>query len=265
MSLTISKLKFLASLNRKKLRQEHGLFVVEGTKLAEEALVQKSIEIDSVFALPEWLENNEPLLRKRGIEFTQISTKELSRISSLKSPNQVFVVCQQPDFFLDKKLITNDLTLYLDKIRDPGNLGTIIRIADWFGIRQVILSEESVEIFNPKTVQSTMGAIFRINVFEKGFFELKNEVPEAAVYASAMGGENIFKLKNIQSGIIVIGNESHGVSKEILETCTAKIGIPSHAQGGSESLNAAVATGIICGVFRNLSSLLVISCLQGIL
>ena len=251
MSLPISRLKFLSSLKQKKNRQANGLFVVEGTKLAEELLAQNAIQIETIYALAEWLEDNEFLLKKRGVDYTQISGKELSRISSLKTPNRVVAVCRQPDFELDKKLITNDLSIFLDKIRDPGNLGTIIRIADWFGIRQVILSSESVEIFSPKTVQSTMGAIFRTRVLEMDFSELKKAIPEAKIYASTMGGENIFKLGKIDAGIIVIGNESHGVSEEILESADTKIGIPAHSAGGSESLNAAVATGIICGVFRN--------------
>lgn len=251
MSLTISRLKFLSSLKQKKNRLEHRLFVVEGVKLVEEALAQKSIEIESIYAREEWLRSNELFLKKRGIDRTQISSKELSRISTLKTPNQVFVVCKQPEFELDKNLIVSDLTIFLDKIRDPGNLGTIIRIADWFGIRQVILSPQSVEILSPKVVQSTMGAIFRIRVLEMDFFELKKAVPEAKVYASTMGGENIFKLGKVEAGIIVIGNESHGAEEEILKNADVKIGIPAHSAGGSESLNAAVAAGIICAAFRN--------------
>lgn len=253
MSLTISLLKFLANLKQKKFRREHGLFMVEGVKLVEESLSQKLIEVTTIYALPEWIDSNR-LSPNDAIEIIPISQKELSRISNLKTPNQVVALCKQPQFELDKSLAVNDLTLYLDQIRDPGNLGTIIRIADWFGIRQVILSPQSAEIFNPKVVQSTMGGIFRVKVFEMPFGKLKIACPEVPIYATTMVGENIYKLPKQQAAIIIIGNESHGVSDEILTFAERQISIPTHREGGAESLNAAVATGIICAAFRNMTT-----------
>lgn len=249
MSLTISRLKFLASLKQKKFRSEHGLFMVEGVKLVEESLSQNLIEVIKIYALQEWIDGSR-LSSKSGIEIIPISQKELSRISNFKTPNQVIALCKQPDFELDKSLVVNDLTLYLDQIRDPGNLGTIIRIADWFGIQQVILSPESAEIFNPKVVQSTMGGLFRVRVFELPFGKFKSACPDVPIYATTMTGGDVNKIENRKSAIIVIGNESHGVSEEILQFAERQISIPTHPKGGAESLNAAVATGIVCAAFR---------------
>lgn len=250
MSLVNSRLKFLASLKQKKFRREHGLFVVEGEKLATEALAQNQIEIDSVYAYAEWIESNLPALKKKGVVPTSVTQKELSRISNLKTPNKVLLVCKNPSIELDKSLVVNDLTLFLDQIRDPGNLGTIIRIADWFGIRQVILSPESAEIYNPKVVQSTMGGLFRVRVFELPFGKLKSACPNVPIYATTMTGNDVNKVENKGASIIVIGNESHGVSEEILQFAERQISIPTHPKGGAESLNAAVATGIVCAAFR---------------
>ena len=253
MSLVNSRLKFLASLKQKKFRREHGLFVVEGEKLAAEALAQNRIQIDSIYGYAEWIESNLSAVQKKGIVPAAVSQKELSRISNLKTPNKVLVVCKNPIFELDKSLVINDLTLFLDQIRDPGNLGTIIRIADWFGIQQVILSPESAEIYNPKVVQSTMGGLFRVRVFELPFGKLKSACPNVPIYATTMDGTNVNKVQNKEATIIVIGNESHGVSDEILGLVDQQISIPLHKNGGAESLNAAVATGIICAAFRNMT------------
>lgn len=252
MSLTTSQLKFLSSLGQKKFRNAHSLFTVEGVKMVDEAINQSKISIDSIYATSDWIGRNGFLMNDASLKIIEIKEKELSRISNLKNPNQVFCVCEQPKNDSDSKLIINDLTLYLDRIKDPGNLGTILRVADWFGIKQVIFSPETVEIYNPKVIQSTMGAIFRVAIYQMSFVELFENQPALNYYAAVMNGEDVFKTKKERNSVVIIGNESHGVSDDILELVKNKVSIPAPKSGGSESLNAAVATGIICSVFRNL-------------
>ncbi len=252
MSLTTSQIKFLSSLGQKKFRNSHSLFTVEGVKMVEEAINQSKISIDSIYATSDWIGRNGFLMNDASLKIIEIKEKELSRISNLKNPNQVFCVCEQPNHSAGKALIVNDLTLYLDRIKDPGNLGTILRVADWFGIKQVIFSPETVEVFNPKVVQSTMGAIFRVDIFHISFEKLFESQSNLNYYAAVMNGTNVFKTKKEKNSVIIIGNESHGVSDEILKLVKNKVSIPAPKTGGSESLNAAVATGIICSVFRNI-------------
>ncbi len=252
MSLTTSQIKFLSSLGQKKVRNTHSLFTVEGVKMVEEAINQSKVNIDSIYATSDWIGRNGFLMNDASLKIIEVKEKELSRISNLKNPNQVFCVCEQPKNEANKEFIINDLTLFLDRIKDPGNLGTILRVADWFGIKQVIFSPETVEVFNPKVVQSTMGAIFRVNIIEMSFEEMFESHPNLNYYAAVMNGTDIFKTKKEKDSVIVIGNESHGVSEDILKLVKNKVSIPAPKSGGSESLNAAVATGIICSVFRNL-------------
>ena len=252
MSLTTSQIKFLSNLGQKRFRNEHSLFTVEGVKMVDEALNQSKIKVDSIYATSNWIGKNGFLMNDPSLKITEIKEKELSRISNLKNPNQVFCVCKQPEQKLGKDLVINDLSLYLDRIKDPGNFGTILRVADWFGIKKVIFSPETVEVFNPKVVQSTMGAIFRVDILEMSFDELFKSHKDLNYYAAVMNGVDIFKTKKEKNAVIVIGNESHGVSDDILNLVENKVSIPAPKSGGSESLNAAVATGIICSVFRNL-------------
>jgi TrmH family RNA methyltransferase len=192
-----------------------------------------------------------------GTECIEVKPAELERISSLSTPNEVLAVCRIPEYKLDSKALENKLTLVLDDIRDPGNLGTIIRIADWFGIEDIVCSNESADAFNPKVVQSTMGSIARIKVHYTdltGFLQpdVNNYKP---VYGALLEGKNIYSEKLSSSGLIVIGNESKGISEPIQKLVTHKISIPSFSHfkpggGEAESLNAAVATAVICSEFR---------------
>jgi TrmH family RNA methyltransferase len=178
----------------------------------------------------------------------EISLKDLERISSQKNPNIALAVCEIPTAIFNANKLKNKLTLVLDDIRDPGNLGTIIRIADWFGIQNIICSEQTVDVFNPKVVQSTMGSISRVNVFYNDLSEFFNNINEIPVYGAFMDGQSIYTIKKNTEAIIVIGNESQGISTNIEKFVTNKITVP--AVGQAESLNAAVATGIICSHFR---------------
>jgi TrmH family RNA methyltransferase len=247
--LSANKLKFLTALKLKKFREKEGLFVVEGEKMVAEALAQTVVEVVEIFALPEWISKNTAALRGRKCEPN--TEAELKKISNLQTPNQVFATCRIPNFVIDSQRVTNDFSLFLDEIRDPGNVGAILRIADWFGIGQVFVAPGNVEIFSPKVVQASMGAIFRVRVFEKKLDELTASFPNLPVLGATLDGDDIFRTDLPRKGLLVIGNESRGIGAENLKFLTQKIGIPPAPTGGAESLNAAVAAGILCAVLVN--------------
>ena len=241
-----NEIKFIKSLQQKKFRDEYGLFVVEGEKMVEEA-VKSGFKVESIHRKDE------------------IGEDAMKRISSLVSPSPVLAVVRKPsgiyaeDFSdLPSLYFEKGLYLALDTIRDPGNLGTILRIADWFGINAVFATQDTVDLFNPKVVQSTMGAIFRVRMhyvdlpaFSKAFI---NE--GGSVYGTFLDGKNIYE-RELNPGIlspamIVIGNESEGISEEMANIVTDRLYIPPYPADtpGSESLNAAIATAITVAEFR---------------
>jgi RNA methyltransferase, TrmH family len=234
--------KYIQSLCHKKHRDEEKLFIAEGPKLAEE-LLQSNFEIKHVYATKPWLETQSVL----HVPITEITDAELTRISKLQTPNQVLIIAKQNELANDPAF-KNNLTIVLDGIQDPGNMGTIIRIADWFGIKQIIASEDSVEIYNPKVVQSTMGSICRVDVWYKELAEIITNV-DVPVYGALLNGENIYKTKHLNEGVLVIGNESKGIREPLKSKITHPVTIPK--VGAAESLNAGVATGIIVGCLVN--------------
>ena len=248
-----NQLKQIAFLKEKKFREREGLFVAEGEKIVEE-LIHSDFEIISILASNGWLTENEKLLKKiNSNKVFEITSIELQKISSLKTPNQVVAIVKVPEATLENSKLENKLTLVLNNIQDPGNLGTIIRLADWFGIETIICSENTVELFNPKVIQATMGAFLRVNVFYKNliaFFEdINAKIP---VYGAFLDGNNIYNETLSESGIIVMGNESKGISDEISKYITHKITIPTFTNkpDKTESLNVSVATAIICSEFK---------------
>ena len=238
--LVKQKIKYIQTLGQKKFREKEGLFIAEGPKLVNELLEADAIAVKEVYALKEWVDNN-PVL-SANIIITEISEQELEKISQLATPNNVLAIVQQ--YEVSGEITTKDsIILALDNIQDPGNLGTIIRIADWFGIKQIVCSLDSADMYNPKVVQSTMGSIARVNVFYTDLKEWLGAQKNIPIYAASLNGENITIIKKINEGIIIIGNESKGISDEIMKLAKVRITIP--AKGKAESLNAAVATGII--------------------
>lgn len=247
--LSKNKIKFLNSLQNKKYRKQHQCFIAEGVKIVEE-LLQSSLICKEIYGTAEWKEPH-PAIEKN---YTEISEKELKRISQLQTPNQVLAVFEIPTLSSWTSTSENELILALDKINDPGNLGTIMRIADWFGIEHVICSPESVDAFNPKTVQATMGAIARIKVHYSKLADLLEWAKEEniRVYGTYLKGKDIFKEKLQKPAIIVMGSESHGISEELEEFIPNRLTIPSYPAGNitSESLNISTATAIVCAEFR---------------
>ena len=238
--LSKSKLKYIQSLGQKKFRQREGLFIAEGPKLVNDLLEMKSSSIQEIFALKEWIEDNKKIAD--SYQVVEITTIELEKISQLSSPNQVVAVVKQ--FDIDENIEVKDkITLVLDNIQDPGNMGTIIRIADWYGVDQIVCNTQSADMYNPKVIQSTMGSIARVKVFYtelSNWLVKQNTIP---IYAAMLNGDDVTVMQKIKEGIIVIGNESKGISDDVLKLISKKITIPQ--KGKAESLNAAVATGII--------------------
>ncbi|MGZ5222097.1 MAG: TrmH family RNA methyltransferase [Chitinophagaceae bacterium] len=235
-----SQAKYIQSLGQKKVRDEEGVFVAEGPKIVAELLASPDADIIQLYALHDWITVNG--IDYNGAEVIEVGENDLAKISQLATPNKVLAIV--------KKLETNDqlstkgvISLVLDTIQDPGNLGTIIRIADWFGLTQVICSKDCADMYNPKVVQSTMGSIVRVKMLYTDLAPWLAEQKDVFIYATALEGQNVTAMKKISEGLIVIGNESKGISPGILELVDVKITIPR--VGNAESLNAAVATGII--------------------
>ena len=234
-----SQLKYIQSLGQKKYRDAAEVFVAEGPKLVKELIQSKNVELAQIFALNEWIGENKDLLK--NINVIAINETELERISQLSTPNKVVALVKK--FEPGEPVIKERLSLVLDAIRDPGNLGTIIRIADWFAIPQIICSPDCADVYNPKVVQATMGSIARVNVYYKDLPSWLKQPPGARIYAAMLEGKDVTKMQAIKEGLIIIGNESTGISTGLLACANEKISIPR--KGKSESLNAAVATGII--------------------
>lgn len=241
--LSKAQIKYIQALQHKKNRQKSGQFIAEGDKIVQE-LLQAGMEVEAVYATADWLETNRALLSgvpASGIH--EVDSVLLKQLSALTTPNKAMALLNIPvsDSSLPE---AGSLALGLDAIQDPGNMGTIIRIADWFGIPQLICSPDCVDVFNPKTIQATMGSIARVKVTERELLPLLKETSLPS-YAATLHGTDISGFSRITSGIILIGNEGRGIREEVIAASTHRITIPR--LGGAESLNAAVATGIICG------------------
>lgn len=248
--LSKNKIKYIHSLKLSKFRDEYQQFIAEGDKLVCDLLLS-NYKISDIFATKDWIENN-PV--SNTISVTEVTENELERISQLSTPNKVLAILDYKKLTESGNDIFNELILMLDEIKDPGNMGTIIRIADWFGISNLICSNHSVEIYNPKVVQSTMGSIARVNVTYTDLKVFLDNVPtNIPIYGTLLDGENIYNQDLSSNGIIIVGNESRGISKEIIPFITKKILIPAYAQNKeskAESLNASVATAIVCAEFK---------------
>lgn len=251
--LSKNKLKYLNALRNKKQRQKYNKFIVEGDKIGLEFLQQDRFQAELIFAVDSWIKMNKPFLKLHLNKTITVSEAELKKISGLTTPNQVLIVVDGYQWEVTPHQVGQGLSLYLDGIRDPGNMGTIIRIADWFGVDQVFCSPDCVEVHMPKVVQSAMGAIFRVPVLTSSLAELKSNYPAWPLYGTVLDGDNIYQAKLPQNALLVIGNESKGISEDVRKLLDHRIAIPASAKGGTESLNAAVATGICCALFRQKS------------
>jgi len=241
--LVKSQVKYIQSLSQKKLREEEGVFVAEGPKIINELLAASNIDIKQLYATESWIATHRTVSASLdpGI-ITLVDNKELERISFLTTPNEVLGVFNKPSFTTPIKAKAC-ISILLDTIQDPGNLGTILRCADWFGINQVICSEECADIFSTKVVQSSMGSISRVQVLYTDPDVFLKENGDVLVYAALLDGKNLYDYPKLKEGIIIVGNESKGIRASLIREGIYKITIPR--KGQAESLNAAVATGII--------------------
>lgn len=238
MSLSKNHIKLITSLSQKKYRQKHKLFVVEGVKVVQEFL-NSSYELEIVFSTDTDFSSTD--------KFIEVTDQELKKISSLKNPNKVLAIFKIPNQI---NPIMGGLILALDSINDPGNLGTIIRLCDWFGIEQLVCSNETVDCFNSKVVQASMGSLTRVAV---SYLDLKKYLQNASVpiFVADMDGLDVYKTKLPDSAVLVLGNEANGISDEIKQLVTTKITIPRYgAFQQTESLNVATASAILLSEFR---------------
>ncbi len=250
-----NRLKYVRSLEMKKYRKAEGVFVAEGHKLVGDLL--DVFECKYLAAISEWLSANAAWVerqRRSGVEVDEVTDEELKRASFQETPQQVLAVFKQLIYEVDvNEVARKQLCLVLDDVQNPGNLGTIVRLADWFGIEHIFCSKGCADIYNPKTVQATMGGIARVRVHEADLPELLSRLDkDIPVYGTFLDGENMYGKELENRGLIVMGNEGKGVSKEVAAFVTERLYIPNYPEGRetSESLNVAIATAIVCAEFR---------------
>ena len=243
-----NKIKFIQSLKIKKIREQEKLFLIEGDKIVLEAIDSKQ-DIRLLCATESFMEDIDEL----GIgESICVTEQELQKASLMQSPQNALAVVEMPQLSFDISFIQGKLSLALDFVQDPGNLGTIIRLADWFGIRHLLCSENTVDCYNPKTIQASMGSIFRVDIHYLSIPQALDEACQCSipVYGTFLEGESIYDHPLSESGILVMGNEGNGISVEVAERIPQRLLIPPFNQKSSESLNVATAAAICCSEFR---------------
>ena len=250
--LSKNQIKDITALHHKKYRREENLFIAEGEKVVGD-LLKSGWHVLAVYGTQEFFQRlSGNIMIPKATEIILITNEELNKISSLTSPQSVLAVAEMPSD-INEINFENGLKLVLDDINDPGNLGTLIRIADWFGIDEIICSENSVDCYNPKVVQSAMGSLFRIKFHYKNLQEVfrKNlSEKKLPVYGTVLDGKNIYEEELSSDGFILIGNESIGIGNDQMKYITNSLTIPSYGENKIDSLNVAVATGIVCAEFR---------------
>lgn len=248
--LTHNQHKFIQSLRLKKYRRLHHAFIVEGRKNTAE-LLASNYQTQAVYALQEWLEENSRLLQRKSTPFVEVTADELRKISDLTTPDQVLAIASVPESAVPAEIPRGQISIMLDGIRDPGNMGTIIRTADWFRIGQIFCSPDCVDMYNPKVIQATMGSFCRVKVYYDDLTELlKNVRSDLPVYGALLQAPSLTEAVIRKPGVILIGNESNGITPQLLPFVSHPLHIPSFAvprqEDGAESLNASVANAIIC-------------------
>jgi TrmH family RNA methyltransferase len=238
------QVKFINSLHLKKNRKQHGMFVAEGAKIVQE-LLGSSHNIHKIYGTKQWFERQNSIILNSEVH-SEITDRELEMVSELSTPNEVLAIVEIPEEPV--KIYNQGISLALESIRDPGNMGTMIRLADWYGLKQVICSEDCADAYNSKTVQASMGSIFRVEVIYCNLTEFLAESNLPIYAATLSGSQSLHEFNDFQQGIILIGNESQGLSMDVLQLKHTALHIPGF--GKAESLNAAVAAGIFLDTFR---------------
>lgn len=246
--LSKNQIKKLRALQRKKVRNSKGLYVVEGKKLVHELLISNESWLE-LYALESWFKENPQFIQADSCFV--ITERDLLQISSLNTPNEVLVLMKQKPIVSINHITDENVVLALDSVKDPGNLGTIIRMADWFGVHHIICSSDTVDQYNPKTIQSAMGSISRVTLHYGALDLMFNELASFTIYACDLQGNSLFKTKFDPKTILLFGSESHGISDKILKQVTKKITIPSFSSSGIDSLNVASASAIVLSKYRD--------------
>lgn len=247
MSLSKNKISYIQSLKQKKYRNEHNTFVAEGTKLISDLMPHIPCQL---LVVAEEAKNAFP--NSEAEETVVASQAEIKKASHLSTPPNAIAVFYQKTHNYSEIDLTHKLTIVLDGVQDPGNLGTIIRIADWFGIENIFCSKDTADVYNTKTVQATMGALCRVNIHYANIIDLLAQYSNSSVYGTFLNGENIYTETLNPEGFIVMGNEGKGIRPEIEKLITHRLYIPSFSSNTttSESLNVAVATAVVCSEFK---------------
>ncbi|MDE6099989.1 MAG: RNA methyltransferase [Paramuribaculum sp.] len=251
MDLTNTIRKNVASLSERKFRKRFGMFKCEGRKCVADTLGH--FQLHWLFATPEWISDNAGFAMRFESNLVVVNHKDIERMSSLMTPQDVIAVYHIPEFEFSPQEAADELVIALDNIRDPGNLGTIVRTADWFGIKTVLCSEGCADLYNPKVVQATMGAISRVRVIycdlPAVIASLDDSLP---VYGTFLDGESLYSVELTANGLIVMGNEGSGVSDEVAALVSRRLFIPPFPGNAmtSESLNVATATAVTVAEFR---------------
>ena len=249
--MTKNDVKELQSLRSTKGRKESGIFAIEGNKLVEE-LLKSNFKINNIFTTEQWVEKN-PVFANKIADYELVTSKQMEQISNFVTPPGIFATAMMPNYKITPKDADNQLILLLDGINDPGNLGTIIRTADWFGIKKIVISEDTCDPWQPKVIQSTMGSIFRIQIVETDIVKFLKEVKKP-VFGALMQGKNIYHTHiNDNQGVVIIGSESHGIRENVMPFVSCPINIPRAKDSQTESLNASVAAGIILSEISRVS------------
>lgn len=244
--LSKNQIKILRGLQRKKERKNSGLYIVEGKKVVQEILDSKDDWVE-LYATKSWLEQYPEYLSLENV--FEITDKDLAQISSFKTPNDVMLLLKQKAEVDFSEVHSSDIVLVLDGIKDPGNMGTIIRLADWFGVGHILCTADSVDQYNPKVVQSAMGSISRVNVHYGDLVDMLKQLKSHKIYACDLNGESIYDAFFKEKAILIMGSESHGISNQVRRMVDSTITIPSVSNTGIDSLNVASAAAISLSLF----------------
>ena len=253
--ITQSEIKYLNSLAQRKFRQKYNKFIAEGHKICAELLTADTYTIDKIYCSNEWLQSNSRVLHRFKSMITEVSEREMAKISQLKTANAALMVLHTSQHDFGAVPIGTEPVLYLDDVQDPGNVGTIIRIADWYGIRHVVRSVGTADFYNPKVVQSTMASFANVRLYSASYDSVREQLPTHVSVGAILGGEPISKLVWPVAPLIIMGNESKGITPATLSQLEKKIMLPGSEGRLADSLNVGIATALMCQHwFANASS-----------
>lgn len=243
--ITNNQIKFVKSLHQRKFRQKYNNFIAEGDKIAQEILQNSIYNISNVFATQDWIDRNSTLVEPCKHLVVETSNSEMSKISNFKTASPVLIVLEKKSEKVNYDIFNEGHAIYLDDVQDPGNLGTIIRIADWFGVKSIIRSKGCADYYNPKVIQSTMGSFINIGLYTEDFDLLKSKNHKTV--GAVMHGESISGFTWPEKTLLIMGNEGKGICSAIHQKIDYHVTIPGNENRVADSLNVGMAAGILCG------------------